>query len=141
MTSQNSLVRSPSAALYVADAHARNSLQIAFFAHTVRTKANSIRFAHQSLCSPTIKTLHNAIKWGYLKGCPNLTAHGVKKNLNPSPATTKGNMKRPHQGIRNNPSHSHRQSEPCRHRHLPPPMLATTVLAQTTPTMTPSTLL
>jgi hypothetical protein len=36
---------------------------------------------------------------GYLKGCPNLTAHGLSKYLNPSPATAKGYMKRPHQGI------------------------------------------
>ncbi len=100
MTSQNTVMRSPSVALSVTDAHAHVPLQIAFFAHTVRTKANSIRFAHQSLCSPTIPTLLKAIKRGYLKGCPNLTAHGVKKYLNPSPATTKGHMKRPLHGIR-----------------------------------------
>ncbi len=34
-----------------------------------------------------------------MKGCPNLTAHGVLKYLNPTPATTKGHMKRPRQGI------------------------------------------
>jgi hypothetical protein len=70
-----------------------------FFAHTVRTKANSIRFAHQLLCSPPISTLLKTIKHGYLKGCPNLTAHGVNKYLNPSPATAKGHMKCPPQGI------------------------------------------
>jgi hypothetical protein len=87
--------RLPSAALCVTNAHAHSPLQIAFFTHTVRTKANSIRFTHQSLCSPTIPTLLKAIKKGYLKGCPNLTAHGVNKYLNLSPATTKGHMKRP----------------------------------------------
>ena len=100
MTSQNSLSQSPSAALSITNAHAHHPLQIAFFAHTAQTKANSIRFAHQSLCSPTIPTLRKAIKRGYLKGCPNLTARGVQKYLNPSPATTKGHMKRPRQGIR-----------------------------------------
>jgi hypothetical protein len=31
--------------------------------------------------------------------CPNFSAQGVTKYLNPSPATAKGHMKRPHQGI------------------------------------------
>jgi hypothetical protein len=75
------------------------STQIAFFMHTVRNKANSIRFAHQSLCSPRISTLFKAIWRGYLKGCPNLTKHGVTKYLNPSPASAKGHMKRLCQGI------------------------------------------
>ncbi len=35
------------------------------------------------------------------KGCPNLTAHGITKYLNPSPATAKGHIKCPHQGIQN----------------------------------------
>jgi hypothetical protein len=47
-----------------------------------------------------LSTLLKAIKRGYLKGCPNLKAHGVNKCLNPSPATAKGHMKRPRQGIR-----------------------------------------
>jgi hypothetical protein len=100
MTSQHAMSTLPSAAPDFADAHAQPAVQIAFFAHTVQTKANSIRFAHQSLCRPHISTLLKAIKRGYLKGCPNLTAHGVNKYLNPSPATAKGHMKRPRQGIR-----------------------------------------
>ena len=70
-----------------------------FFTHTVRTKASSIKFAHQSMCSPTISTLLKAIRCGYLDGCPNLSAKGVTHYLNPSPATAKGHMKPPHQGI------------------------------------------
>jgi hypothetical protein len=100
MTSQHAMSTLPSAAPDFANAHAQPGVQIAFFAHTVRTKANSIRFAHQSLCSPCISTLLKAIKHGCLKGCPNLTAHGVNKYLNPSPATAKGHMKCPRQGIR-----------------------------------------
>ncbi len=100
MTSQHATSTLPSAAPDFADAHSQPAVQIAFFAHTVRTKANSIRFAHQLLCSPRISTLLKAIKRGYLKGCPNLTAHGVNKYLNPSPATVKGHMKHPRQGIR-----------------------------------------
>ena len=70
-----------------------------FFTHTIRTKANSIKFAHQSMCSPTISTILKAIRRGFLDGCPNLSAKGVTRYLNPSPATAKGHMKRPHQGI------------------------------------------
>jgi hypothetical protein len=76
------------------------STQIVFFMHTVRNKANSICFAHQSLCSPQISTLLKAIQRSYLKGCPNLTEHGVTKYLNLSPASAKGHMKKPCQGIR-----------------------------------------
>jgi hypothetical protein len=84
----------------VANAHAHPATQIAFFTHTVRNKANSIRFAHQSLHSLRISTLLKAIQRGYLKECPNLMAKGVSKYLNPSPATAKGHMKQPRQGIR-----------------------------------------
>ena len=90
---------SPAAPVF-ADARANTATETACFTHTVRTKANSIRFAHQSFCSPKISTLLKALRRGYLKGCPNLTVHGVTKYLNPSPATAKGHMKRPQQGIR-----------------------------------------
>jgi hypothetical protein len=79
--------------------------EFGFFTHTVRTKANSIKFAHQSMCSPTISTLLKAIRCGYLDGCPNLSAKGVTRYLNLSPATAKGHMKRPHQGIRSTTAH------------------------------------
>jgi hypothetical protein len=46
------------AAPVLANAHAHYATtQIAFFTHTIRNKANSIRFAHQSLCSPRISML------------------------------------------------------------------------------------
>jgi hypothetical protein len=41
---------------------------------------------------------------GYLKGCPNLTAKGVSKYLDPSPATAKGHMKWPLTGIHSTPN-------------------------------------
>jgi hypothetical protein len=100
MTSQHATSTLPLAAPDFADAHAQPAVQIAFFAHTVQTKANSIHFAHQLLCSPRISTLLKAIKRGYLKGRPNLTAYGINKYLDPSPATAKRHMKRPRQGIR-----------------------------------------
>jgi hypothetical protein len=74
--------------------------ELGLFTHTVQTKANIIKFAHQSLCSPCISTLQKAIRRGFLKGCPNLTIKGVTRYLNPRPTTAKGHMKRPHQGIR-----------------------------------------
>jgi len=46
--------------------------ELGLFSHTVRTKANSIKFAHHSLCSPCITTLLKAIRHGFLKGSPNL---------------------------------------------------------------------
>jgi hypothetical protein len=100
MTSQHATSTLPLAAPDFANANAQPVVQIAFFAHTVQTKANSICFAHQSLCSPRISMLLKAIKHGYLKGCPNLTAHSVNKYLNPSPAMAKGHMKCPRQRIR-----------------------------------------
>jgi hypothetical protein len=81
------------------NAYTNLSMQITLFTHTVQTKENSICFAHQSFCSPKISTMLKAIRRGYLKGCPNLTAKGISKYLNPSPATAKGHMKRPCQGI------------------------------------------
>ncbi len=52
------------------------------------------------MCSPTISTILKAIRRGFLDRCPNLSAKGITRYLNPSPATAKGHMKRPHQGIR-----------------------------------------
>jgi hypothetical protein len=101
MTYRHDTIVIPPVAPVLANTHAHYATtQIAFFMHTIRNKANSIRFSHQLLCSPRILTLIKAIKRGYLKGCPNLTAKGISKYLNPSPATAKGHMRRPHQGIR-----------------------------------------
>jgi hypothetical protein len=66
----------------------------------MRTQANVIKFAHQSLCNPKISTLLRAVRKGFLKGCPNMTERLNLKYLNPSPATAKGHMKCPHHGIR-----------------------------------------
>ncbi len=86
---------------------------MSLFTHTVRTKANSIKFAHQSQCSPRISTLLKAIQRGFLKGCPNLTAKGITRYLNPSSAMAKGHMKWPHQKSAA-PRHDHHAC-PCPH--------------------------
>ena len=75
-------------------------VNLATFTHSVRTRANGVKFAHQSLCSPRISTLLKAVRKGFLRGCPNLSEKLILKYLNPSPATTKGHMKRPRHGIR-----------------------------------------
>ena len=80
-------------------------VDLASFTHSVRTRANGVKFAHQSLCNPKISTLLKAVRKGLLKGCPNLSEHLILKYLNPSPATAKGHMKRPRHGIRSTRRH------------------------------------
>jgi hypothetical protein len=75
-------------------------IQVAGFTHSVQTRANAVKFAHQSLCNPKISTLMKALKKGFLKGCPHMNEELVTKYLNPSPATAKGHMKGPKKGIR-----------------------------------------
>ncbi len=82
----------------IADIHP--GVDIATFTHSVKTRANGVKFAHQSLGNPKISTLLKAVRRGFLKGCPNSTEKLILKYLNPSPATVKGHMKRPRQGIR-----------------------------------------
>ena len=73
---------------------------IAMFTHSVNTRANAVKFAHQSLCNPKISSLLKATRRGYLKGCPGISETLILKYLNPSPATAKGHMKRPRHGIK-----------------------------------------
>jgi hypothetical protein len=73
---------------------------IAMFTHSVRTRANTVKFGHQAMCDPKISSLLKALRKGFLKGCPNLSEELVTKYLNPNPATAKGHMKRPRTGIR-----------------------------------------
>ncbi len=70
------------------------------FTHSMKTRVNKVKFAHQSLCNLKISTLLKAVRKGFLKGCPNLTKKLILKYLNPSPATTKGHIKRPKHGIK-----------------------------------------
>ena len=75
-------------------------VDLATFTHSVRTRGNGVKFAHQSLCNPKISTLLKAVRRGFLRGCPNMSEKLILKYLNPSPATAKGHMKRPRHGIR-----------------------------------------
>jgi hypothetical protein len=73
---------------------------LATFTHSMKTQANAVKFAHQSLCNPKISTLLKAVRRGFLKECPNLSERLILKYLNPSTATAKGHMKRPRHSIR-----------------------------------------
>ena len=46
-------------------------VDVAMFTHSVQTRANSVKFYHQSLCNPQISSLIKALRKGFLKGCPN----------------------------------------------------------------------
>ncbi len=63
------------------------------------TKANAVKFMHQSLCNPPITSLLNAISAGFLQGAPHLNAKSVQKYLTSSPATLKVHMKRLRKGL------------------------------------------
>ncbi len=72
---------------------------IALFSYHQTTKENAVKFMHQSLCNPPIASLLKAINASFLRGAPHLNAKSVCKYLTPSPATSKGHMKRPHKGL------------------------------------------
>ncbi len=76
-----------------------HGVNLATFTHSIKTRVNGVKFAHQSLCNPKISTLLKAVRKGFLTGCPNLSKKLILKYLNPSLATSKGHMKRPQNGI------------------------------------------
>ncbi len=73
---------------------------LAMVTHSIITRANAVKFVHQSLCNPKISTLLKATRRGFLKGCPGISKKLILKYLNPSPATAKGHMKRPWHSIK-----------------------------------------
>ncbi len=68
---------------------------------------------HQSLCNPPITSLIKAINAGFLCGAPHLNAKPVQKYLMPSPATSKGHMKRPCKGLQSTTPKLPRPFLPC----------------------------
>ncbi len=73
---------------------------LAMFTHFVITRANAVKFAHQSLCNLKNFPLLKTTRCGFLKGCPGISKKLILKYLNPSPAMAKGHMKRPRHGIK-----------------------------------------
>ncbi len=86
---------------------------LALFSYHRTTKANAVKFMHQSLCNPPITSLLNAINAGFLRGAPHLNAKSVQKYLTPSPATSKGHMKHPCKSLQSTTPKPTRQSFPC----------------------------
>jgi hypothetical protein len=71
------------------------SITLANFTHSMKTRANGMKFMHQSLCNPKISPLLKAVRKGILKWCPNFSEKLIPKYLNPSPVMAKGHMKQP----------------------------------------------
>ena len=67
----------------------------AYFTHSVTTRANKVKYAHQSLCNPTLSKLLKDTRKGFLKGFPHISEGLILKYLNPSPVTAKGHVKKP----------------------------------------------
>eukprot|EP00804_Cyclotella_cryptica_P009770 CCRYP_013223-RA/>CCRYP_013223-RA protein AED:0.41 eAED:0.41 QI:0/0/0/1/0/0/4/0/726 len=79
--------------------------------YTLPFKQQQLKYMHQSFFSPPPHTLIKAINKGQLEGIPFMKADLVRKYLAPSPATSKGRMKRPRQGIRSTRQRPHMATE------------------------------
>ncbi|KAL7501873.1 hypothetical protein ACHAXN_001014, partial [Cyclotella atomus] len=81
--------------------HSPEQLQhLAANVYTLPFKQQQLKYMHQSFFNPPIHTLIKAINNGQLENVPFMKADLVRKYLAPSPATSKGRMKRPRTGIR-----------------------------------------
>jgi hypothetical protein len=76
------LGRAPHLLIDASDVHP--GVTLATFMHFVQSRANAVKYAHQSLCSPKILTLLKAVHKGFLKGCHNLSEKILLRYLNPS---------------------------------------------------------
>ena len=65
-------------------------VDVAMFTHSVRTRANSVKFSHQSLCNPKNLQSDESIMQRFFKRVPKYIRR----------ITAKGHMKRPKKGIR-----------------------------------------
>jgi hypothetical protein len=73
--------------------------ELVLFLYPRTTKANAVKFMHQSFCNPPITSLIKAINAGFLRSAPHLNAKSIQKYLMPSPVTSKGHMKWPRKGL------------------------------------------
>ena len=75
--------------------HSANNL------YTLPYKQQQLKYMHQAFFNPPIQTIIDAAMNGQLEGVPFLSKPAlIQKYLAPSPATSKGRMKRPKQGTR-----------------------------------------
>ena len=110
--------------------HVTPNADVAMFTHSVRTRANTVKFGHQAMCNPKISSLLKALRMGFLKGCPNLSEELVTKYLNPSPATAKGHMKRPRKGIRSTSNKAKTKGDTVQPVPVPVPQIEPPRMAQ-----------
>jgi hypothetical protein len=73
--------------------------ELASFSYHQTTKANAVKFMHQSLCNPLIVSLIKTINAAFLRGAPHLNAKSVQKYLMPNPAMSKDHTKWPRKGM------------------------------------------
>ncbi|KAL7503294.1 hypothetical protein ACHAXN_001247 [Cyclotella atomus] len=69
-------------------------------AYHTSTMAETLKFMHHCLFSPTVDTLCKAINNGHLIGFPHLTSKLRRKYLHESTATVKGHLNRTRKGLR-----------------------------------------
>ena len=68
--------------------------------YTLPYKQQKMRYMHQTFFAMPAQTLEKAIQNDQLRGFPCMNVKDIRKHLAPSPATAKGRMKKPKQGIR-----------------------------------------
>eukprot|EP00804_Cyclotella_cryptica_P019081 CCRYP_014487-RA/>CCRYP_014487-RA protein AED:0.29 eAED:0.21 QI:0/0/0/1/0.5/0.33/3/0/1151 len=99
-------------------------------AHNVYTlpfKQQQLKFIHQAFFSPPVHTLIKAIHNDQLVGVPFMKPDLVRKYLAPSPATSKGRIKRPRTGLRSTRLHTiPPETTPVLSPSLPPHSTPTT---------------
>jgi hypothetical protein len=85
-----------------------DSQQVKLTANSVyhtSTLAETIKFIHQCIFSPTLETFCKAIDNDQLIGFPPITSNQVRKFLPESTATAKGHMNRTRKGVRSTTKH------------------------------------
>jgi hypothetical protein len=87
--------------------------ELELFLYHQTTKANTVKFMHQSLCNLPITSLIKAVNAGFLRSAPHLNAKSVQKYLMPSPVTSKGHMKQPRKGLQSTTPKPTRPFLPC----------------------------
>ena len=73
---------------------------MAYNVYTIPYKQNQMKYMHQSFFNAPIHTILHAIDNKQMEGIPFMKADLIRKYLAKSPATSKGRMRRPRQGIR-----------------------------------------
>eukprot|EP00804_Cyclotella_cryptica_P007133 CCRYP_020039-RA/>CCRYP_020039-RA protein AED:0.39 eAED:0.39 QI:0/0/0/1/1/1/2/0/512 len=95
--------------------------------YTLPFKQQQIKYVHKGFFSPPTHPLLKAINNGQLEGVPYMKSDLIQKYLAPSPATSKGRMKRPRMGIRSTCPRGSKQPEPVHPLQEPSPTTTSTV--------------